>query len=242
MKMLCLLWCCTLLGCAVVAHNQTRVATESAIAIDIEDSVLIDGELHVRAGLRALTSVPTNALSVTLRGLHEGELVRESTVEASSLHHAAILAKGEGITAQFAIDATDITEFQVAGEWGGAQEPSVHSDKPVIISESALSSDPIYCHAPPCDMLYTVSGVLRNTTDSSVGGIVLGLHFDWVERGKRAGALSSGDPAQQIALGTIVIPPGGEKKFQLTFDRRVPELSSGRFIPRVSVLQVELIP
>lgn len=92
-------------------------------------------------------------------------------------------------------------------------------------------------------MLYSIAGRSQNNTDAPIQGIVLDLGLDWVEqRGQSLPAHGSKSEGQQIELNAIVIPLCGSRRFLFTFDRTVPELPSGRFVPRIGVIRAEPVP
>lgn len=268
-----MLWM-ALFGCAQIKtlrHQQSQQESSSTnpaqnpIDVEIAQSFVKDGKLHLKVIIRPRTTIETNDVLVSVLGLEEGQVIEEQRQTLGDAVTTKRLAANELAALFFTLKQEGITEYQVKCQWGkDAQEAlsqntiTTSTDHSAVLVNSAvpaetpvapklqdikIASHEIPCASLPCDIQYSVSGYLANEQAVSFQNIALAIGLFWLEDGSSQAFPQDGDKLLEneelVSLSQIVLKPGEKKQIRLSIDQQVPVVEGGRFVPHLRIVSFQ---
>ncbi|NDC39247.1 MAG: hypothetical protein EBZ48_14580 [Proteobacteria bacterium] len=206
---------------------------------------LNDGKrLFVKAAIDAHARWSTAELVVLLTGYRNGEKVGEQVTPLTVL--GPVLEQGSQHELPMVLNAPNITDYQLELLWGrdshtvrGAKAANGlgRVEAGLEIRNVSVRSERVNCGVKGgCDLQFAITAELRNVSDRTLTGAVLGTGFIWVD--SPALDLSERIPENEatVELSRLDLGPGASRKVRLVLDRTVPERSDGAFEPVLRVI------
>ena len=123
-------------------------------------------------------------------------------------------------------------------------EKNTYEGGSLVLDNIVVEREEAACDTSPCDILYTLTAQLVNSSEASISSIELALGLNWVSENQQAkvpeklSPLTKGE--ERIALSDVTLVPQQTKKVRVSVDRAVPVVEGGEFLPHLRLLNFEI--
>lgn len=220
------------------------------VEVDIPQSFVTDGQLHVKVSLKPLVALKANQVAVDLIGVKQGQEVVKESLILSSLVTEEILKADLPLITDFQMNASDFEEYKVICRWSDQgvtavekTEKAIHSEfdgKFELLEQVLIRSD---CKASGgdgnCERTYSIQGVLKNSTLKQITDVSLALEIKFVPTGQQQSeesttALSPLTPdEQEVKLEGFTLSPGETRPIEVKIPEALFEIPEGIFVPKI---------
>lgn len=233
---------------------------QNPIDVEIAQSFVKDGKLHLKVMIRPRTTIETGQVLVSVLGLDEGQVIEEQRQVLSEAVTTKHLAANELAALFFTLTREGITEYQVKCQWGKDAQEVLSKDAVALMEKSEdladggaqaapklqdikIASHEIPCPTMPCDVQYSVSGYLTNEQAVPFQNIALAVGLFWLEDGSSQAFPKDGEKLLEneelVSLTKLFLKPGEKKQIRLSIDQQVPVVEGGRFVPHLRIVSFQ---
>jgi hypothetical protein len=239
-KSLIFLCLCAFSACSVWKSSPVLPSNDSQpFSIELHDEAYNNGSLRVTG--KVTGDVPWNPRLVSLKitGYSKGVPVMEKTLTITELvGTTSIVPQGTAVEVPLALEAADLSDYQVALIWGQDNTPTAAA-KTAAVENIRTTPSQTDCDAPPCPTTFLIECDVVNNTSELLTSVTLGVGYVWQEDGKRTD-LSASAPdnskLDEVPVSPLNLAPGERKAVRLNLTTPVPSTQGGLYVPIVKVL------
>lgn len=221
---------------------ETEVAVPP-LEVSIAHDEVRDGVLYARVHIKTLAEVDPRTVMLRVQGLSDGEKREEVSMMLSDVTGEEILLPESVSAVDFTLASSDLSEYQVYCQWG--LKPKL-DDEALILRNSQISREEVVpeagrkCPKRGCGSQFVITTNLVNYSDSNIADIVLAIGIFWESDGAKIvlpGALVKlRSNEETLSLRGLKLSSTESKTVRVRFDRIVPNVPGGRFVPSLRLL------
>lgn len=248
MRYLSLLVAFFLTGCFRLTSPPKVEELKPPIEVEIPQSFVTDGKLHVKVSLKPLVNLKANQVAVDVIGVNHGVETVKKSLTLDSLVTDAIIKADVPLVTDFEMDASGFDEYKVVCRWseeGVNPVTSIEPPKPTQISgklellEQTLVRSDCKDKSEICERRYRIQANLRNSTTAEVSNISLALEIKFVPKGSQPSMSDVPELSpltaeeQEVKLEGLTLAPNEIRPVEVKIPEALVEIPDGMFVPRI---------
>jgi len=241
-----------LTGCFRPVTPQKTQELKPPVEVEIPQSFVTDGVLHVKVSLKPLVNLKADQVAVDLIGVNHGQEEVKKSLTLKSLVIDEIVKANVPLVTDFEMDAGSFDEYKVVCRWsaGGvepvAQNPAPITEPPVseipgkfellgqvLVRSECKNSGEI------CERTYSIQAKLKNATANTISQISLALEIKFVPTGDATSPPSALEfsplnaDEQEVKLEGLTLSSNETRPIEVKIPEALVEIPDGRFVPRI---------
>jgi hypothetical protein len=220
------------------------------VEVEIPQSFVTDGKLHVKVSLKPLVNLKANQVAVDLIGVDHGQEVVKKSLALNALVSEPILKANVPLVTDFEMDASGFDEYKVVCRWseeGVGPVAAVESPKSTeasgkfeLLEQTLVRSD---CEKKGdiCERKYRIQAQLRNSTSAEISEISLALEIKFIPKGEALQATDTPDLSpltaeeQEVKLEGLKLAPNAKRPIEVKIPEALVEIPDGMFVPKIRI-------